>query len=107
MYPFAEYEKHNCASKFNILIINAMFPYIYASENLPTRSSVIIDSEWIWGLLTRNLTRIRLRGFLYQGVTFEEISLGFLKNVVSISWVLTVFLRVVPMKLQVSVIISI
>ena len=26
MYPFAEYEKSECASKFNLLIINAMFP---------------------------------------------------------------------------------
>ena len=25
-YPFAEYDKYNCASEFNLLIINEMFP---------------------------------------------------------------------------------
>ena len=90
MHPFTEYEKYNCAPKFNLLIINAMFPLIYAFEKLPTRSSVIIQSWLIWGPLKRNFKEIRLRGFLYQGTIIRKNQPGVSEKVVSISRVLTV-----------------
>ena len=33
---------------------------------------VIIHSQWIWSPLTRNLTEIRLRGFLYEGLIYRK-----------------------------------
>ena len=80
----------NCASKFYLLIIMAMFLIICALKKLPTRSSVIIHCEWIWGPSTRNLTEITLRGFLYQGSMVQKNQPEVSVKVVSISWVLTV-----------------
>ena len=54
------------------------FPKFVHLKKLPTRSAVIIQSEWIWGPLTRNLTKVRLRGFLYKGTIAKKISLRFL-----------------------------
>ena len=49
-------EKYNCASKFNLLTMNAMCPLnLCISKTLPARSSDIKNSEWIWGPLTLDL----------------------------------------------------
>ena len=53
-------------------------------KKLPTRSSVIIHSEWIWDPLTRNRKEIRLTGFSYQGTIFQKNQPGVSEKVVSI-----------------------
>ena len=92
MYSFADYDKYNCTSRFNLLIVNAMFPLFYALKKLPTMSSAIIYSEWIWGPLTRNLTEIIRRGFFFENAMFQKNQSEVPIQVVSISRVLTVFI---------------
>ena len=83
--------RNNCASKFNLVIINAMFPLMYAFEK-GTQEVFSYYTLWVvWGHLTGNLTEIRLRSFLCQGIIFlKKISMRFLKKVVFISRVLLV-----------------
>ena len=59
-------------------------------RKLPTGSYTNIRSEWIWDPLTRNLTEIRLRGFLYQGTIVQKNQPEVSEKVVSISRVLNV-----------------
>ena len=88
---FGVYEKQRCF-KIQLTDHKCNVLQIYAFEKkLPTRSYVIIRSEWIWDLLTRNLTEIRLRDFLYQGTMFKKNQPEVSAKVVSISRVLTAF----------------
>ena len=48
------------------------FPESMHLKKLPMRSCIIICSKSTWGPLTKNLTEIRLRGFLHQSTAVPK-----------------------------------